>query len=118
MAFNSPEKIVKITKEIGVKKVNLPLSSAVILGFLAGAYISFGFLLYIRITASLPGEIWGSIPDMIGSALFPLRLILVLIAGGELLTGNLMTLIPAKFSGKITNRQNGKKWLINALSKL
>lgn len=116
MAFNSPEKIVKITKEIGVKKVNLPLSSAVILGFLAGAYISFGFLLYIRITANLPGEIWGSIPDMIGSALFPLGLILVLIAGGELLTGNLMTLIPAKFSGKITNRQIAKNWTIIALS--
>lgn len=116
MAFKSPEEIVEITRDTGVKKVNLPLSSSLILGFLAGAYISFGFLLYIRITANLPGQIWGSLADFIGAALFPLGLILVLIAGGELLTGNLMTLMPASLSGKITTSQIAKNWTIIAIS--
>src|SRR5699024_4051605 len=98
MGFNSPVKIVQITKDTGIRKVNLPLSSSLILGFLAVVYISFGFLLYIRITANLPEKIWGATPEIIGASLFPLGLILVLIAGGELLTGNLMTLIPTRLS--------------------
>ncbi len=116
MAFNSPEEIVQITKDTGIRKINLPLSSSLILGFLAGVYISFGFLLYIRITANFPEKTWGAIPEIIGASLFPLGLILVLIAGGELLTGNLMTLLPTRLSGKITTMQIAKNWAIIAVS--
>lgn len=116
MSFNPHDKILEITRDTGISKVNLPLSSTLILGFLAGAYISFGFLLYIRITANLSQQIWGSIPDFIGAALFPLGLILVIIAGGELVTGNIMTLIPARLSGKITTLQIAKNWTIIAIS--
>src|SRR5699024_6372568 len=116
MAFNSPEKIVHVTKDTGIRKANLPLSSSLILGFLAGVYISFGFLLYIRITANVPEKIWGAIPEIIGASLFPLGLILVLIAGGELLTGNLMTLVPTRLSGNITTMQIAKNWSIIGVS--
>lgn len=115
-SFNPPEKIIEITRDTGVKKVNLPLSSSIILGFLAGIYISFGFLLYIRVTANLSTEVWGSLPGLIGAALFPLGLILVIIAGGELLTGNLMTLIPARCSGKISTKQIIKNWTTLAIA--
>ncbi|GGA72214.1 formate/nitrite transporter family protein [Ornithinibacillus halotolerans] len=116
MAFHPPEKTLLISRETGIKKVNLPLLSALILGFLAGGYISFGYLLYVRITANLPIENWGSLPELIGAALFPLGLVLVLIAGGELLTGNIMTLIPARLSNKITTFQIVKNWTIIAIS--
>lgn len=116
MDFNNPEKIVSIASTIGVKKVNLPLGSTLLLGFLAGTYISFGFLLYVRVTASLPQQIWGSLSELIGATLFPLGLILILIAGGELVTGNIMILVPAKLSGKITTLQIFKNWTIITFS--
>ncbi|KEF36154.1 formate/nitrite transporter [Schinkia azotoformans MEV2011] len=115
MAFNPPEKILKTAIVAGVKKVNLPLSSTLILGFLAGVYISFGFLLHIRITAGLPIH-WGSMPDFIGAALFPLGLILVLVAGGELLTGNFMAVTTARLSGKITTWHIAKNWSVITIS--
>ncbi|KAB2338037.1 formate/nitrite transporter family protein [Cytobacillus depressus] len=116
MAFYPPEKIVIIARDSGVNKVNLPFFSTLILGFLAGAYISFGFLLYVRITAHLPLQSWGSIPEFIGAALFPLGLILVLLAGGELVTGNIMAVTTARLAGKITTWQIAKNWTIITVS--
>src|SRR5699024_10274036 len=101
MSFNSSEQIMKAAIETGEKKAKLTPTSTLILGFLAGTYISFGFLLYIRITANLPQHIWGTLPEFIGAALFPLGLILVLVAGGELVTGNMMALTIARLSKKI-----------------
>lgn len=110
MAFNTTEEIIKVARDTGIKKVNLPLFSIFILGFLAGAYISFGFLLYIRVTANFPPHIWGSVPEIIGASLFPLGLILVLIAGGELVTGNIMAITIARLDKKITTWQLVKNW--------
>src|SRR5699024_5248127 len=110
MAFNSSEQIVKVAIESGEKKANLPFTSTLILGFLACTYISFGFLLYIRITAHLPQHIWGTLPEFIGAALFPLGLILILVAGGELVTGNIMALTAARLSKKITTWDIVKNW--------
>src|SRR5690625_2561619 len=112
MAFNSPEKITELVSNIGVKKVNLPTSSTIILGFLAGAYIGLGFLLYIRVTAEIPPKIWGTLAGLIGAAVFPLGLVLVLIAGGELVTGNIMAVTSARLFGKITTWQIAKNWTI------
>jgi len=84
--------------------VKLPLLSVLVLGFLAGAFIAFGFLLDIRVIAAAPPE-WSSINSFIGGALFPIGLILVLLAGGELLTGNMMCLSLAKFSKRISTTQ-------------
>ncbi len=116
MAFNTPEQITKIVGDIGTKKVNLPLSSTLSLGFLAGAYISFGFLLYIRVTADLPLHIWGSVAGFIGAAVFPLGLVLVLVAGGELVTGNIMAVTTARLYKKITTWQIVKNWTIITVS--
>lgn len=104
MASFKPQQIAEVTVGHGVKKVRLPLPSVLVLGFLAGAYIALGFLLCIRVTASAPQE-WGSIVNLIGAAVFPLGLQLVLLAGGELLTGNMMAVPLAWVSRKITAGQ-------------
>lgn len=101
MAFYKPQQIAEITVENGVKKAHNPLLTVLILGFLAGAFIALGFLLDIRVIAGAPKE-WGSIAGFIGAAVFPVGLILVLLAGGELLTGNMMAVSLAKISKRIT----------------
>ncbi|WP_082890277.1 formate/nitrite transporter family protein [Halotalea alkalilenta] len=100
MSFNTPQETAAIAIAAGVKKDQMPLVSLLILGFLAGAFIAIGFLLDIRITGTMPDE-WGSFKSFIGASVFPIGLILTILAGGELLTGNMMTLPMALFSKKI-----------------
>lgn len=98
MAYNKPQQIAEVTVENGIKKAHNPLAAVLILGFLGGAFISLGFLLDIRVIANAPAE-WGSIANFIGAAVFPVGLIMVLLAGGELLTGNMMA-VPLAFIAK------------------
>jgi formate/nitrite transporter len=98
MSVNTPQQIAELTIEAGVKKAHLPVLSIMILGFLAGAFISLGFLL--------------------GAAVFPIGLILVILAGGELLTGNMMSLPMAMFAGRIPLSAVARNWLLVTLANL
>ncbi|WP_379130064.1 formate/nitrite transporter family protein [Paenibacillus sp. sgz500958] len=117
MAYNKPQQIAEVTVENGIKKAHNPLSTVLILGFLGGAFISLGFLLDIRVIASAPAE-WGSIAGFIGASIFPLGLILVLLAGGELLTGNMMAVPLAFIARKITFWETIKNLVLITLSNL
>ncbi len=102
MAFKDPAAITKAGVETGAKKAKLPPDKALVAGFLAGAYIAFAGLLAITTTAGMRPEIWGTLPTFFAGTVFALGLILVIIAGSELLTGN-MALIPlATFKGRAT----------------
>jgi formate/nitrite transporter len=115
MAFFKPEQIAGITVDYGTKKAKYPLYKSVILGFQAGAFIALGYLLYIRATAPLTGDIAG-LGTIIGAAIFPIGLILTLIAGGELLTGNMMAVPLAWLARKIGMKQLLLNWLIITVS--
>jgi len=110
MTVHKPQQIAALTAEIGENKARYPLGTVLVLGFLAGAYIALGFLLDIRVIASAPAE-WGSFTSFLGAAVFPLGLILVLLAGGELATGNMMAVSLARISGRIRTGA----WLRNLL---
>lgn len=101
MAALKPSQVAALTADTGEQKAHNPTISVLILGFLAGAYIALGYLLYIRVTAAAPADL-GSLNGLIGALVFPLGLTLVLIAGGELLTGNMMAVSLARFTRKIT----------------
>ncbi|NMD69675.1 formate/nitrite transporter family protein [Bacillus sp. DNRA2] len=115
MSFFKPEQIANITVENGYKKSKYPLLKSVVLGFQAGAFIALGYLLFIRVTAPLTGDIAG-LSSLLGASIFPIGLILTLIAGGELLTGNMMAVPLAWISRKINLTQLLKNWTIITLS--
>ncbi|WP_223066037.1 formate/nitrite transporter family protein [Paenibacillus caui] len=115
MAYNKPAQIAEVTVENGIKKAHNSLPAVLILGFLAGAFIALGFLLDIRVSAGAPEE-WGSIATFIGAAVFPVGLILVLLAGGELLTGNMMAVPLARMAKKIHTGEVVKNLLLITLS--
>lgn len=115
MSLHTPDKIVEITMKNGIKKVNYPLITTLILGFQAGAFIALGFLLYIRVTAPLSDNFSG-LSSLLGASVFPIGLILTLIAGGELLTGNMMVVPLAKFANKIKPKQVLQNWLLITVS--
>ncbi|MFC3884484.1 formate/nitrite transporter family protein [Bacillus songklensis] len=115
MAFHTPQEIAKYTVDAGVRKAYMAVPNMLVLGFLAGAFIALGFLLDIRTVGNLPEE-WGSFASFLGGAVFPVGLILVLVAGAELLTGNMMALPLAWLSKKIPFSLVLRNWFWIALS--
>jgi len=100
MSVNTPSRITELAIEAGTRKAHLPIRATLILGFLAGAFISLGFLLAIHVSTMIPAP-WASFGNLLAAAVFPIGLILVILAGGELLTGNMMSLPLAMFAGRI-----------------
>lgn len=93
MAFKNPKQVTRAGTETGFVKAHMSRDKDLLGGFLAGAYIAFGGLLAITVSSGLDPKTWGSLPTLIAGAAFSLGLILVVIAGSELLTGN-MALVP------------------------
>ena len=104
MGFKDPQAVTDAGTEKGQQKAKLSWDRALVAGFLAGAYIAFGALLAITVSSGLDEKTWGTLPTLFTGAVFALGLILVVIAGSELLTGN-MALVPlAAFRGRATLR--------------
>ena len=95
----SPKEIAERVEKVGVAKAKLPLLSTVALGILAGGFIGFGALFY-TIVASDP-TLGFAAKRVLGGTVFSLGLILVVIAGAELFTGNNL-MVMATVSRKIT----------------
>jgi formate/nitrite transporter len=101
MGFKDPKATTAVGIEKGTEKARLSWDKSLVAGFLAGAYIAFGALLAITVSAGLDPERWGGLITLFTGSVFALGLILVVIAGSELLTGN-MALVPlAAFSRRI-----------------
>lgn len=95
----SPKEIAERVESVGVAKAQLPLVSQVALGMLAGGFIGLGAM-FFTLVASDP-SIPFAFQRLCGGAAFSLGLILVVVAGAELFTGNNL-LVMAWVSRKIT----------------
>ena len=106
--FLAPKEIANAMINVGVGKANLKISAMIHLGILAGVFIGFGGLGNTIVSQTL-GNIDPGLAKFAGAAVFPVGLMLVVIAGAELFTGNnLMTL--AVMNKKITMSQMFRNW--------
>ena len=105
----SPKEIVEKVETIGVAKARLPLLSMLMLGILAGAFIGLGAL-YFVIVKSDPFLGFAS-KQVLGGVVFSLGLILVVVAGAELFTGNNL-LAMAWADGKISTLELLRNWVV------
>src|SRR5829696_1076009 len=109
VSYKAPKDIARAGVLTGSTKARLSWDKALVAGFLAGAYIAIAGLLAIVVSAGMPEE-WGGLPTFITGAVFSLGLILVVIAGSELLTGN-MALVPlAAMKGRASLRKLAENW--------
>jgi formate/nitrite transporter len=96
-------------EQVGVNKAALPLHRLVPLGILAGVFIGFGALFATVVTADptmSPG-----IAKLLGGVVFSLGLILVVVSGAELFTGN--TLIVMAFaSRRVSAKRLLRNWVV------
>src|SRR3954465_13148740 len=93
MTAREPSEMAQVAVETGVKKAKLSWDKVLVSAFLAGAYIAFGALVAITVSSGLDPARWGTLPTLFMGAAFTLGLVLVLIAGSDLATGN-MFLVP------------------------
>lgn len=105
----SPAQIAERVNQLGVTKARLPLLSLVMLGLLAGVFIGFGALFFV-IVQSDP-SLGFAAKRVLGGAVFSLGLLLVIVAGAELFTGNNL-LAMAWAEGKITTAEVLKNWAV------
>lgn len=103
----APAAIEAKTETAGVTKANLPVAKAFLLAMFAGAFIAFGGLFFtVFLSDSTLG--WGA-QRVVGGLCFCLGLVLVLVCGAELFTGNSLMVCALK-SKKITLAQMLKAW--------
>ncbi|TCP14527.1 formate/nitrite transporter [Crenobacter luteus] len=105
----SPAQIAEKVEKIGVAKARLPLLRMAMLGGLAGAFIGLGALYFVLI-ASDPGLGFAA-SRVLGGVAFSLGLLLVIVAGAELFTGNNL-LVMAWAAGQITSRELLGNWAV------
>ncbi len=105
----SPKDIAAKVQSIGVAKTRLPLLSMVMLSVLAGAFIGLGAMYSVIIKAD--PSLGFAARQVFGGLAFSLGLILVVVAGAELFTGNNL-LAMAWADGKISTREVLRNWLI------
>ena len=91
-----PTRAAEIAAQIeraGIGKTRLPALSLVALAILAGAFIAFGAMLY---TLVMTGSSLGfGLARVVGGVAFSLGLILVIVGGAELFTGNALIVMAA-----------------------
>ena len=103
-----PAEIAKRYSEAGAAKTRLAMPKAVILSTFAGMFIAFG-----AFGSQMVGLNGGSDPlaKLAGAAVFPVGLLMVLMAGAELFTGNSLIIISV-LDGKATVKGMLRNWVI------
>ncbi len=95
-----------VTKSSGVAKARMPLRQVVLLGLLAGVYIGFGAALATLVALDAGQYVGLGLSKLLAGLMFCIGLILVVLAGAELFTGNSLML------ASTLNREYGLRRLL------
>ena len=100
-----------VAHSVGVSKVESPWVSLSVLGILAGAYIGFAGMLASTVTLEAAGKMGLGPSKFLAGAAFSMGLMLVVIAGAELFTGNNL-MITSIMSRAVTWRKVLARWAV------
>lgn len=103
----APREVAERIETMGVAKARLPLASMLLLGVLAGAYIAIGCTLFLLVACD-PGLSF-AVSRLLGGLAFSLGLLMVVVAGAELFTGNHL-LAMAWADGRLTSAEVLRNW--------
>lgn len=105
----TPAQMAARVEKAGIVKGNMDFLSMYILSVLAGAFIAFGAILYTYVIHDSSLSL--GMTKLIGGMVFCLGLVLVIVAGAELFTGNNL-IIMACVSRRITIVRLLRNWII------
>lgn len=98
--FNTPKETCDLINESSVSKVNLSVIKRFLLSFMAGAFIALGGQGFLSVFHD----------HFLRSAVFPVGLMLIVLVGGELFTGNCLMTI-----GRLNNKIKTKDYITSIL---
>ena len=112
-----PQEILQVVLDKSCAKAQSSVSTLAVLSVLAGGYIGFGYLAYLKVVSGIPHE-WGGLATLLGAAMFPIALICILLGGGELVTSNMMIMSLGRLAGRISTKMLLRNWVVVCLGNL
>lgn len=111
----APREIAQRVESVGVAKARLGTLPLLMLGVLAGAFIGLGAMFFVLVKSD--ATLGYAAGQVLGGVVFSLGLVLVVVAGAELFTGNNL-LAMAWADGKITTGEVLRNWVLVGLANL
>lgn len=105
----SPKEIAERVEKAGVTKARLPFFSMLMLAVLAGGFIGLGGLYFVLVASD--ASLGFAMKRVLGGLVFSLGLILVVVAGAELFTGNNL-LVMAWADRRISTVELLRNWAV------
>jgi formate/nitrite transporter len=103
----APAQMARLVNGVGIRKATLPVLQLWMLGLLAGAFIAFGAMLFTLVMTGSSADF--GVARWIGGMAFSTGLILVIVGGAELFTGNNLIAM-AWANGNVTTAQLLRSW--------
>ena len=111
LPYQKPSEIAQSVCDDSIPKTTLSTDRLLVLGFLAGAYIAFGGILMTNVKLGTATFLGKGVANLLGGAVFSVGLMLVVLGGAELFTGNSLVLM-GRLSGSISWRQLARNWTL------
>ncbi|KHD05791.1 hypothetical protein PN36_03735 [Candidatus Thiomargarita nelsonii] len=109
--FLTPAETAQAFIGVGDYKTKMPVPKIIISSFLAGAYIAFAAQLMTTVTHDMAPLFGVGFSSFIGGCVFGIALVLVLVAGSDLFTGNTL-LSMGWLNGNLTTGQVLNNWTL------
>lgn len=90
MQMHSPKEVIDINMSGAVNKANLSLRKMIVLGILAGMFIALGGVTSQTASHAITNV---SVAKIAAGAVFPIGLLMIVLVGGELFTGNCLMIM-------------------------
>lgn len=112
--MNSPIDVISYVDGLSVKKNSLPTPKLILLSILAGMYIALGGALSQFVSAgfSVESGFGPGVGKFLSGVFFPIGLILIVLVGGELFTGNVAYMVVGVQRKMITFGGLLRNWVI------
>jgi formate/nitrite transporter len=106
-----PQEMARKAEAVGVQKTRMDFVSLLALAVLAGAFIALGAMFATTVLAGADGVLPFGVSRLLSGVVFCLGLILVIVGGAELFTGNTL-MVMAWAAGEVRLREMLRAWLI------
>jgi formate transporter len=106
-----PAEMASRAEAVGIRKARLDFLTTFTLAVLAGAFIAVGGIFATTVTAGAGTQLTYGVTRLLAGLVFCVGLIMVVIAGAELFTGNNL-IVMAWASGKVSSLQMLRNWAI------
>ncbi len=112
-----PPLMAQRAEDVGVLKAGLSLATLFSLAVLAGAFIALGGAFSTTAVAGATGQLPYGVVRLLGGVTFSLGLVLVIVGGAELFTGNNL-IVMSWASGRVTTAALVRNWCVAYLGNL